>query len=131
MIQSAVGKRYSRLYAPKGLMVIRGPKEQFTQGSRWTVGDKRGYAELLMMRDSRAYHANTLYIEHIAVKKNLRGRGYGRKLYQKVEAFAKSVGVDYIQLDSEQEALGFWLKMGFKELDVVYYQNKTAMLKEI
>jgi ribosomal protein S18 acetylase RimI-like enzyme len=129
--QSAVGKRYLRSYTPIGLMVIKGPKEKFSQGSRWTVGDKQGYAKLLLMRDSRAYYKNTLYIEQIEIKKKLRGRGYGRKLYQKVENFARNLGIDFIQLDSEREAVGFWHKIGFKDLNIVYYQNKTAMLKKL
>jgi len=83
------------------------------------------------MHDSKAYHPRTLYIENIVVKEPLRGRGYGRKLYQKIVLFARNIHTDYIQIDSEQEALGFWQKLGFKEIDAVYYQNKTAMVKEI
>jgi ribosomal protein S18 acetylase RimI-like enzyme len=113
------------------LIVLRGPKERYKQGSHWVVCDKHGYAELLLMPDSKSFHLNTLYIEHLAVKEPLRGRGYGKNLYLKVETFAHNIGVDYIQLDSEQEAVGFWSKMGFKALDTIYYQNKTALIKEI
>jgi len=129
--QFTVGKRYRRSYSPPGLMVLRGPKEKYEPGSHWVVGDKHGYAELRLMNDSKAYNANSLYIENIVVKEPLRGRGYGRELYQKIERFAQNIGTDYIQIDSESDVIGFWHNMGFKELDVVYYQNKTAMNKKL
>lgn len=131
MSHLAIEKRHRRSYSPEGLMVLRGPGEHYDQGSRWVVGDRNGYAELLYMHDSRSFQKNALYIEHLAIKEPIRGRGHGRKLYKKVEAFARNIGAEYIQLDSEKEALGFWVKMGFMELDVVYYQNKIAMIKKI
>ena len=112
-------------------MVLRGPKEHYKQGSHWVVGDQYGYAKLQLMHDSKSYHENTLYIEHLAIKEPIRKRGHGRALYKKVELFAQNIGVDYIQLDSEQETVGFWNKMGFSEIDVIYYQNKKAMIKKI
>jgi len=112
-------------------MILQGPKDDFKPGSQWKVGDLHGYAELLLMDDSKAYFENTLYIEHLFVKENLRGKGYGRSLYDKVEKLARNIGVKYIQLDSEEEAVWFWLKLGFRKLNVLYYQNKTAMIKEI
>jgi ribosomal protein S18 acetylase RimI-like enzyme len=84
-----------------------------------------------LMHDSKAYHAKTLYIEDIRIKENERRKGYGRRLYQKIETMASKMGLDYIQLDSEPDAVGFWHKMNFQDFDVVYYQNKTAMIKEI
>ena len=36
-----------------------------------------------------------------------------------------------IQIDSEKDVVEFWNKMGFKNIDVVYYHEKTAMIKEI
>ena len=91
------------------------------------VGDEHGYAELRLMNDSKAYTPNSLYIENIIIKEPLRVRGYGKELYQKIERFAQNIGADFIQIDSESDVIGFWRKMGFKELDIVYYQNKTAM----
>ncbi len=95
------------------------------------VGDQNGYAEIRLMHDSKAYMKNTLYVEHIVVKENKRGVGNGSLLFRKIEAMARNIGVDYVQLDSESDAVGFWYKMGFTALDVIYYQNKTAMIKEI
>ena len=126
-----INTRHQRSYSPEDLMILQGPKDDFKPGSQWKVGDLHGYAELLLMDDSKAYFENTLYIEHLFVKENLRGKGYGRSLYDKVEKLARNIGVKYIQLDSEEEAVWFWLKLGFRKLDVLYYQNKTSMIKEI
>jgi ribosomal protein S18 acetylase RimI-like enzyme len=112
-------------------MVLRGPKENYKPGSHWVVGDNQGYAELRLMDDLKPYLKNTLYIEDIVIKAPLRKQGYGRKLYEKVEKFALNLGVEYIQLDSEEKVIGFWQKMGFKELDEIYYQNKIAMIKRL
>jgi GNAT superfamily N-acetyltransferase len=65
------------------------------------------------------------------IKEPHRGQGHGRALYEKIEEFARRINVDYIQLDSEVEAVGFWLKMGYRNLDKVYYKNKKAMIKEV
>ena len=83
------------------------------------------------MHDSRAYYQHTLYIENIVIKEPLRRRGYGRELYHKISSFAKNIHADFIQIDSEQEAVGFWRQLGFKEISVNYYHNKIAMIKEI
>ena len=131
MNQFTESKRHQRSYTPEGLSVLRGPGEEYSAGAIWTVGDQHGYAELMLMHDSKAYHPKTLYIEDIRIKENERKKGYGRQLFQKIETMAKKMGLDYIQLDSELDAVGFWHKMNFKDIDVVYYQNKTAMIKEI
>jgi ribosomal protein S18 acetylase RimI-like enzyme len=83
------------------------------------------------MQDSKAYLPPALYIENIVIKEPLRLRGYGRRLYQKIASFARNIHADYIQIDSEQDAVGFWQKLGFKEIDVTYYHNKTAMIKKL
>lgn len=126
-----VSDRYRRRYSPDGLMIIRGPKDSYKTGAQWIVGDTNGYAELLLMPDSKSYHKNTIYIENFFVKENSRGRGFGRELYFKIEKFAQNIGAEFIQIDSEMEVIGFWNKVGFYTLDIVYYWNKKAMLKEI
>jgi GNAT superfamily N-acetyltransferase len=112
-------------------MILRGPGEDYGPGSHWVVGDQHGFAEVKLMHDSMAYNKNTMYIDHIAIREDQRGKGFGRLLFKKTEKFARNLGVDYIQLDSESEAVGFWKKMGFKKLDVVYYKEKTAMIKRV
>ncbi len=131
MNQFTESERHRRSYAPKGLSVLRGPGEDYSHGAIWVVADQHGYAEVRFMHDSKAYYENTLYIEDIRIKENERRKGFGRLLYEKIEAMARNMGVDYIQLDSEMDAVGFWRRMGFRDLDAVYYQNKTAMIKEI
>ena len=125
------GERHLRSYAPDDLLVFRGPKEDYVKGSHWVVGDGHGYAEVVLMRDSDAIHPDTFYIEHIVVKESERGNGYGRTLYLKVEEFARNVGARWMQIDSEQEAVGFWRKMEYTELDRVFYKDKTAMVKRL
>jgi ribosomal protein S18 acetylase RimI-like enzyme len=131
MKPETIKSRHQRSYSPDGLMVFRGPDEDYGPGSHWIVGDEFGYAEIMWMDDSKAYQPNTMYIENIVIKEPKRGQGHGRTLYAKIEDFARNLGVNYIQIDSEAEALGFWEKMNYKKIDAVYYQNKTAMIKQV
>jgi len=128
---TATPNRHQRSYSPKALRVLRGPGEKYGERSHWVVCDDAGYAELYLMPDSEAYYENTLYVENLVVKEGFRGRGFGRRLCHKIELFAKNIGVEYIQLDSERESYGFWRKMGYREIDEVYYQNKIAMIKRL
>jgi len=124
-------ERHTRTYSPEGLMVLRGPKEEYGKGSHWVVGDEHGYAEIILMKDRDALHPDTLYIEHIVVKEQERGNGHGRALYALVEEFARNVGAVWLQIDSEPEAVGFWRKMDYTELEKVFYKDKTALVKQL
>ena len=124
-------ERHMRSYASVGLLVLRGPNEEYGKGAHWVVGDEHGYAEVILMRDRDAVRPDTFYIEHIVIKEKERGNRYGRALYMKVEEFARNVGAEWMQIDSEQETVGFWRKMGYTELDRVFYKDKTAMVKRL
>ena len=123
--------RYNRYYAPTGLMVLRGPRGVPEKGSRWILADDHGYAETIYMEDDKAINPNTFYIENLEIKTQVRRKGHGRNLYFKVEQFAKNIGAEWIQIDSETEALGFWEKMGFNETGREFYGNKINMIKKI
>jgi GNAT superfamily N-acetyltransferase len=112
-------------------MVIKGPGENFGPGSHWTLGDLYGFAKVTLMNQALIYQQNTLYIEHMAIKKSLRGRGFGGLLYRKIEEFARNIGAQFVQLDSEPDSVLFWLKMGFKKMDVIYFKDKVAMVKSV
>ncbi len=126
-----VSERHMRSYSPMGLLVLRGPKEEHGKGSHWVVGDEHGYAEVILMKDRNAVHSDTFYIEHIVIREQERGKGYGRTLYAKVEEFARNVGTEWMQIDSEPETVGFWKKMSYTELDRVFYKDKTSMVKRV
>jgi ribosomal protein S18 acetylase RimI-like enzyme len=123
--------RYRRPYAPDDLMVLRGPLNHFSKGSRWTLADINGIAQVVFLDESRAINESSLYIEHIEIKQNLRNRGFGRVLYEKLEEFAINIGANWIQLDSEQDVVGFWKKMGFQEVNKINFKNKVCMVKKL
>jgi ribosomal protein S18 acetylase RimI-like enzyme len=112
-------------------MVIKGPGEEFGPGSHWVLGDLNGFAEVSYLTSPMMKQKNTLYIENMSIKESLRGRGLGRLLYLKIEEFARNIGTECIQLDSEPNSVFFWKKMGFKKIDVAYFKNKVAMFKLI
>jgi len=123
--------RRRRSYTPEGLIVVKGPGERYGKGSVWVLGDEHGYLQAALLHDSRAIHPDTLYIENMEVKPGRRGRGHGRALYLKAERFAENVGAEWIQIDSEGEAVGFWAEMGFKETGRLFYAGKTSMVKRV
>jgi GNAT superfamily N-acetyltransferase len=123
--------RRRRSYTPEGLIVVKGPGERYGKGSVWVLGDENGYLQAALLHDSRAINLDTLYIENMEVKPGRRGRGHGRALYIKTERFAVNVGAEWIQIDSEEDAVGFWAEMGFKETGRLFYAGKTSMVKRV
>lgn len=111
--------------------MVKGPGESYGKGSVWVLGDDHGYVQATLLHDSRAIHPDTLYIENMEVKPDLRGRGLGRALYDKAERFAENVGAEWIQIDSEADAVGFWVEMGFRETGRLFYAGKKSMVKRI
>jgi ribosomal protein S18 acetylase RimI-like enzyme len=126
-----VTTRHLRQYSPAGLMVLRGPGERYVEGSRWTLADGRGLAEVELMKGSASIKPSTLYIENLEVKPEERGVGHGRALFLLVQCFAYNVGARWIQIDSERDAVGFWLRMGFKETGMRFYGGKVSMSKQV
>ena len=116
---------------PDGLKVLRGAGEEYKRGDYWMVGNDHGYAEVQLMKKRDSYHKDTFYIEHIVINEPERGDGHGRELYSLVEEMAKNLGSMWIQIDSEPEVVGFWVKMGYEKIDKVYYKDKTAMVKKL
>jgi GNAT superfamily N-acetyltransferase len=130
-LNSFSSNKRNRVYAPKGLTVLYGPPKGHEKGTRWTVIDGYGCAQLEYLNDSEAINCDTIYIENFEVKPEFRGIGHGRSLYLKVEDMARNVGASWIQIDSEEDALGFWLKLGFQATGVVYYRGKFSMVKSL
>ena len=120
-----------RSYAPEGLRVLSGAGEKYKNGDYWMIGNDHGYAEVQLMMKRDAFHPETFYIEHIVINEAERGNGHGKELYLLVEEMAKNLGSKWIQIDSEPQADGFWIKMGYTEIPKVYYRNKKAMVKRI
>ena len=126
-----VNDRHSRSYTPEGLRVLRGPGEEYKSGDYWMVGNDQGYAEVQLMKKRDSFHPDSFYIEHIVINEVQRGSGHGAALYLLVEQMAKNLGCKWIQIDSEPEADGFWVKMGYNKIPKVYYRNKKAMVKSL
>lgn len=62
----------------------------------------------LYTEDGRVYH-----IGRIAVMKNFRSLGLGKKVVELLEKYAKSLGAEEIQLSAQTRVKGFYEKMGY------------------
>lgn len=124
-------RRHQRPYSPPGLRVLRGPGESYEKGARWMIADGHGFASVELMRDQSALHPDTMYIEHLEVSLGDRCQGQGRGLFRKVEVFAANVGAEWLQIDSEADAAGFWQRMGFQDTGKVFYGGKVSMVKRV
>ena len=51
-------------------------------------------------------------------------------LYQKMNETGQLGTVFYDMVIDQKDVIDFWRKMGFKEIDVIYYKEKTAMIKK-
>ncbi len=123
--------RHVRSYIPNELKVLRGAGESYKPGDYWMVGNEFGYAEVKLMKRRDSYHPDSFYIEQIVINEEHRGKGHGEKLYLLVEQMARNLGCKWIQIDSEPQADGYWVKLGYTEIPKVYYRNKKAMVKKL
>ena len=57
---------------------------------------------------------NVLHIGRVAVDTSLRGQGYGRKLFEFIECYAKEKQIKTLELGAIETAVGFYEKLGFK-----------------
>ncbi len=58
--------------------------------------------------------ANHLHAGRVAVKSELRGKGYGRLLFEYIEKYAKENGFKAIELGAIETAVEFYKKVGFE-----------------
>ncbi|KRL63586.1 GNAT family N-acetyltransferase [Lactobacillus psittaci] len=56
----------------------------------------------------------TWHIQRVATKKNFRGRGLAKELFNKIDAEAKKRCITTLTLDAQDQAQGFYLKLGYK-----------------
>ena len=81
-----------------------------------------GYAFCSLLEEKETenlYAKRTLYIDDLCVKEDLRGKGYGKKLYDYVLLRAKEFSCDRVTLNVwhlNQSALRFYEKLGMKPL---------------
>jgi GNAT superfamily N-acetyltransferase len=126
-----VSSKHLRSYAPQGLRVLQGPYEKIDKGSIWKLVDESGYAQVTFLHDSEALYVDTLYIEDMEVKPEARGMGHGRSLYLKIEEMARNIGAKWIQIDANDSAVGFWLKLDFIATGLAMYRGKVSMVKKV
>ena len=68
-----------------------------------------------------------LYIEYFEVDAAFRGLGYGREIYEWVEAYARRRGMRQIILTPYDAAVSFWSRMGFS----VFSKEPYEMVKTL
>jgi predicted GNAT family N-acyltransferase len=129
--KASQNERHRRPYSPTRLKVLSGPGDSYKKGDRWALADDHGFASVELLRDQSALHNDTMYIEHLEVSQGEMGMGHGGELLRKVEVFAANVGAEWLQIDSEADAAGFWHRMGFQETGEVFYAGKVSMAKKV
>lgn len=58
-------------------------------------------------------NGDALHIGRVAVRTDLRGRGYGKQLFKEIESFAKRMGLFRLELGAIASAVDFYKKIGF------------------
>lgn len=64
----------------------------------------------------------TAKIGRVAVKKNYRKKGFGKKICQKLIDIAKKANVKDITLDAQSQVADFYRKLGFKEYGNIFME---------
>ncbi len=65
---------------------------------------------------------NKARIGRIAVRKDYRKKGYGKKVCLKLIGIAQKYNVKEIRLDAQLQVMGFYKKLGFKEYGNVFLE---------
>lgn len=83
-------------------------------------GDVQGYAFTVIIdhkKDKSLMPYKSVYIDDLCVEKDYRGNGVGKKLYDYVLNFAKSIGAYNVTLnvwEGNENALNFYKKIGMR-----------------
>ena len=64
-------------------------------------------------------------IRYMAVNENLKRKGIGSEIVEKLEEFASSKGAKRVVLNARENALSFYLSLGYKEKGL--YQSDTGI----
>lgn len=88
-------------------------------GRVWLIeqqGQDAGYAVLTFAFDLE-FGGREAFVTDLYIAQDYRGRGLGRRTLEAIEGFCRAEGVKALELQVEQDnaqALGFYLKLGFK-----------------
>lgn len=64
----------------------------------------------------RSYDEATAKLQRIAVRQDLRGKGYGKLVIEQLEAIARQDGFARAMLDAQCQAEEFYAKLGYRTL---------------
>lgn len=102
------------------------PNKGSTLG-RFNLTDVMSGKELGVLKFTQ--DANDLVIK--SLESHVQLRGYGKQLMQAAEAYAKSIGVDRVVLNSVESAVGFYKKLGYTETGTTEPGQWPEMAKEL
>lgn len=69
---------------------------------------------------------NVLYLHDMAIAPCMAGQGVGQALFSAYQQAAKQLGFSRLALTAVGDAQRYWIKLGFKEVDLVLNQQKVA-----
>ena len=61
-------------------------------------------------------------VERICVLKEFRGSGAGKALMDKIESFAKNLGLNQLKLNAQTHAIPFYSKLGYEIVSEEFYE---------
>jgi predicted GNAT family N-acyltransferase len=110
--------RYTILRKPWGQ-----PKQSTTD-----EGEARSLHLLIVDADGSALAAGRLEfkddgnakIRSMAIREDQQGNGWGRKVIDRLEAAARERGIRSLTLDAREPAVGFYLRLGYRDLGPSY-----------
>jgi GNAT superfamily N-acetyltransferase len=100
-------------------------------------GEIAGYATVLAKVSSGALDDGDLeyaYVADLVVRETYRGRGFGRRLIAKAEAFARDEGAKWLRigvLAENEVARSLYISAGFSELHIEFEKELTAGAEDV
>lgn len=70
----------------------------------------------------RPYSEDVVKVERVAVLKEFRNKGIGKILLNYIENFASDLGYCTIRLNSQENAISFYLKLNYSQIGQPFYE---------
>lgn len=106
--------------------ILREPLGQL-RGSEYHDGDKFGYhfalydgEKLCAIARLDFLDSHIAQVRFVAVETDLQGKGYGKRIMDEMELFAKDNGIKKMVLHSRDYAVDFYLKLNYELMEPSY-----------
>ncbi|MFH0987183.1 MAG: GNAT family N-acetyltransferase [Candidatus Micrarchaeota archaeon] len=109
------------------------PKSPYREKEHYVIFEKKNLVGIYGLYSGKEHPKNVIFIGWFIVDKKYRNRGIGSKIMKKVEKRSKELKKEFLYVISDNPAISFYRKFGFKKsraegLKGFYFPKKCTLL---